>query len=392
VKHVLYMAWRYFAYHRVIGAVLVAAIAAIVFIPCALWVLVGQAEQQLTARADGTPLLLGAKASPLELSLNSLYFAADAPDPIPYAEVDAIRDSGLAHAIPLYVRYRSQDAPIVGTSLDYFDFRGLRVERGRPMVRLGECVIGAVVARGRSLGPGESIVSSPVSAFDLAGVYPLKMRVVGVLAPTGGPDDQAVFVDVRTAWVIEGLAHGHDDLTRPEAASGVLRREGSNIVANASVRQYQEVTDDNLDSFHFHGDTADFPITAVIGLPPDQKSEAILLGRFQTSETRQLVRPVDVVDELLATVFTVRDVVVAALMFVAGATLLLVLLVFTLSMRLRRAEIETMHKIGGSPARVGGILLSEILGTLGAGAVLGLGLVVVAGVYGPRAVQAFLSI
>ena len=40
--------------------------------------------------------------------------------------------------------------------------------------------------------------------FDLAGVYPLKMHVAGVLEPTGGPDDAAVFVDIRTSWVIEG--------------------------------------------------------------------------------------------------------------------------------------------------------------------------------------------
>ena len=49
-----------------------------------------------------------------------------------------------------------------------------------------------------------------------------------------GPDDRAVLCDVRTAWVIAGLAHGHDDLDRPEAATTVLSRDGDNIVANAA--------------------------------------------------------------------------------------------------------------------------------------------------------------
>ena len=30
------------------------------------------------------------------------------------------------------------------------------------------------------------------------------MTVTGVLAPTGTPDDDAVLVDIKTAWVIEG--------------------------------------------------------------------------------------------------------------------------------------------------------------------------------------------
>ncbi len=48
-------------------------------------------------------------------------------------------------------------------------------------------------------------MSSPESVFDITGVYPLKMNVVGILQPTGTPDDDAVFVDVKTAWVIGGL-------------------------------------------------------------------------------------------------------------------------------------------------------------------------------------------
>ena len=58
----------------------------------------------------------------------------------------------------------------------------------------------------------------------------------------------------------------------PEAAAGVLSREGDTIVANASVVQYAEITPDNIDSFHFHGSTADYPISAVIAVPNDRKS------------------------------------------------------------------------------------------------------------------------
>ena len=49
------------------------------------------------------------------------------------------------------------------------------------------------------------------------------------------------------------------------AASGVLERDGDTITANASVVQYNEITPDNIDSFHFHGDLSDYPVGAVWG-------------------------------------------------------------------------------------------------------------------------------
>ena len=390
MKHVLYMAWRYVAYHRIKSLILVGAIALIVFIPAALRVLVRQGETQLTARAEATPLLLGARDSPLELALNSLYFSADVPETIEFGRAQDIAASGLAGAIPLYVRFRSQNHPIVGTTVDYFAYRGLRLAAGRQMATLGECVVGATVASARGLEPGDQVISSPESVFDLAGVYPLKMRVTGVLSPSHGPDDHAIFVDVKTAWIIEGLAHGHEDLRQPQAAGRVLRREGSNIVGNASVREYQEITPENIDSFHFHGDVATFPITAVIALPTDQKSTALLLGRYQSDEALQLLQPSEVVDELLATVFSVQNVIVAALIVVGTTTLALVALVFLLSLRLRRGEIETMMKIGGSRPRIVSILGLEMASVLGIGLLVSAGLTWCTSQIGPNAIQYFL--
>ncbi len=390
MKHVLYMAWRYLAYHRIKSLILVGAIALIVFIPAALRVLVRQGETQLTARAQATPLLLGARDSPLELALNSLYFSADVPETIEFGRAQDIAASGLAGAIPLYVRFRSQNDPIVGTTVDYFAYRGLRVAAGRQMATLGECVVGATVASARGLEPGGQVISSPESVFDLAGAYPLRMRITGVLSPSHGPDDHAIFVDVKTAWIIEGLAHGHEDLRQPQAAGRVLRREGSNIVGNASVREYQEITPENIDSFHFHGDVATFPITAVIALPTDQKSTALLLGRYQSDEALQLLQPSEVVDELLATVFSVQNVIVAALIVVGTTTLALVALVFLLSLRLRRGEIETMMKIGGSRPRIASILGLEMAGVLGIGLLVSAGLTWCTSQIGPNAIQYFL--
>ncbi len=358
---VFYLAWRYLVWHRGKTAVLVCAVALVAFLPTALQLLVDRTAEDMTARAAGTPLLLGARGSPVELSLSSLYFSADRPDTLAYAEVGRLQSSGLVAPIPLHVSHRVRDQPIVGTTLDYFDFRGLELDRGRPLVQLGEAVLGAGAARALGVDVGEFIVSSPETLFDLAGVYPLRMPVVGVLAPSGTSDDSAVFVDLKTAWVIDGLGHGHQDLQSAEAAGAVLAADGERIVANASLLQYNEITDGNRASFHFHGDLGSYPLTAILPVPHDSRAATLLQGRYLDVPDVFVIEPREVVDELLGTVFAVQRYVLLALAMVGVATVAVVVLVFVLSLRLRRAEMLTMSRLGGARAVVAALQAAEIV-------------------------------
>ena len=276
----LFLGWRYLAHHRFKSSILVASITLMLFLPAATWLLVEDSATALTARADHTPLILGALGSELELVLNSLYFHAELPAQFDNRFFIEARSTGFATFIPIHSKFSAQGAPIVGTSLDYFDFRRLHVGRGRQLGLLGECIIGANVAARLGLGPGNTIISSPESVFDIAGVYPLKMKIAGVLDPAGTADDDAVFVDVRTTWIIQGLGHGHSDLTKT-GVGAVLSRRDDMITANASLAHFAEVTPENIASFHFHGSDQSFPLTSVIVVPPDRKSAALLLGRYQ---------------------------------------------------------------------------------------------------------------
>jgi putative ABC transport system permease protein len=386
------MVWAYLVHHKRKSVLLVAAVAIALYVPAGLDVVVRQSEADLRARAGTTPLLIGAKGSRLELVLNSLYLSSEPPDPTAYREVRRVQESGLAVAVPMYVRFRAGPVPIVGTSFDYFDRRGLSIDAGRMPAMLGECVVGARAAVRLGVAAGDHVVSTPESVFDLAGVYPLKMRVTGVLAPSSSPDDHALFVDVKTAWVIEGLAHGHQDLAKPEAAPGVLKREDDVIVANASVVQYNEITPDNVDSFHFHGDSDDFPITAVIAFPHDDKSEALLRGRYlSVDDPVQVVHPITVVTDLLDTIFTVQRYVLVGALITGVCTLAVIALVFLLSLRLRRPEVETMHRIGGSRAYVGAILAGEIVLVLVIGSGLAAVLTAVTAWGGPALLRAIVG-
>jgi putative ABC transport system permease protein len=361
MSHLFYLARCYLRYQWLKTLLLVASITLVVFLPAGLQVLVEGSSRHLSARADATPLVLGARGSELELVLNTLYFESRRPAIFRFAESGKLADGGLAQVIPLYCRYSARQHPLVGTTLEYFEFRRLQLAEGRMLSMLGECLVGAEVASAWPLGVGDSVISSPETMFDLGGVYPLKMNVVGILQPTGGPDDRAIFIDLKTAWIIEGLGHGHDDLADPEKEDQLLRREGSELTASAAVPQFAEITSENIDSFHFHGNLGDFPVTAAIALPHDDKSAALLLGRYQDpGNTVQLVRPSLVIARLMATIFTVRRYLLIAACLVGISTLLSVLLIFLLSLRLRQREIETLVKIGASRLRIGSMLAVEV--------------------------------
>lgn len=359
---IIYMAWRYLRYNWIKTLVLLASISLVLFLPLGLQVIVQQGAETLTSRAASTPLLVGAKGSAVDLTLSALYFREPTVEPIPYQEVARINQSGLATGIPLHLRFRSGSNRIIGTTTEYFEFRKLSIAAGRSMAILGECVVGASAAQTLGAEVGDHVLSTPAGAFDVAGTYPLKMKVVGVLAPSGTPDDEVIFTDIKTTWVIAGLAHGHMDMASPEAQSGVLKREEGNVVANPAVLSYTEITPDNLDSFHFHGNPAQFPVDAVLAVPDNRKSFIMLRGRYEQQGTDvQMLVPLRIINNLLETVFSVRDFIVVGSIGVAIATAAITALVFVLSIRLRRREIETIRKIGGPRRRLAAILGAEIL-------------------------------
>jgi putative ABC transport system permease protein len=357
----LYLAWRYLSFYKARSLVLICCITIIAALPLVLETLVDESERQLSSRAQSSPLLIGAKGSSLDLVMNSLYFSDEQPEPITMAAIDQVWDSGLAAPIPLHIRYKARTYPVVGTTLDYFDFRQLEILQGQMFALIGQCVLGAEAARTLNLGPGDTITSSPEAMFDIAGVYPLKMTIAGVLSESNSADDRAVFVDIQTAWIIGGLGHGHTDVTRTQDESVILKKDAANVTANAKLMQYQEITEDNIDSFHLHGDPADFPLTAVLAVPADDKSATILQGRYlDTDNPYQIVRPAEVIDALLATIFKIRTVLDGIIVLVGFATLLSLVLVFSLSLRLREKEIDTIFKLGASRATVTCLLGAEI--------------------------------
>ncbi|MGF1561025.1 MAG: ABC transporter permease [Geminicoccaceae bacterium] len=352
----LYLASAYLRFHWARSLILIGVAALILLVPMATQILLSTTERQLTVRADTTPLLLGRRGSALDLTMNALYFSDERPPPVAMGSVEEIWDSGLAVPIPLHTAFETQGVRIVGTSLDYFHFRELHIDQGRQLAVLGEAVIGAGVARRLDKRVGDSLVSAPQNLFDLDGVYPLEMPIVGILARSNSPDDDAVFVDVKTAWVISGIGHGHDDVVSTEVP------DVGGVEAAPDIVQYNRITPENIDSFHFHGDPGDYPVSAVVVVPHDQRSSTILRGRYLDAEAPvQLVVPGDVVQGLIERIFRIKSILDAVTLVIGLAALAAIGLAMFLSYRLRAREIETAVKLGARSGMVVRLISAEVV-------------------------------
>jgi putative ABC transport system permease protein len=351
----LALAWRSLraAWARSVVVALGVAVAA--FLPLVAWrgeAVVGDA---LRARARSTPIVVGRKGSDLELALGALYFRGRVRDPLSWADVERLRDRGDATVIPLHLGATSGGLPVVGTTLAYLDRRGLVVAEGRAPAVLGEAVVGAAAARARGLHPGDRVQTDQTDLYDLAGAYPTRLEVVGVLAPTGTADDDALLVDIKTTWLVGGALHGH------------AAQQGE---ADPGLFLFAEVDPSALGSFHLHGAASDWPVTAALLFPRDARAHDQLLGQLAVDERLQAVRPVEAVETVLGVAARALRVLRVMLGLVAAATLAFVGLVAALVVQLRRREVELMVRVGASRARVAAVLGTELGLLLLAGAAL----------------------
>ncbi len=372
-----FLTWSHLRRNPGRTAILVACTALALFLPVAGALLVSGYERDLVARARATPMVLGSKGNRFDLVLTALYFRASKLAPITQGAAQDLQAEGNGTVIPLHLGYTARQRPVVGTTPEYFELRKLLAAQGTLPLLLGDACVGADVARDLQLAPGGALFSDPRELYDIAVPPALKLRVCGVLPRTGSADDGAVFVDVKTGWVLEGLAHGHQDPQRGVDPGLVLRQDRDKdgrdgIVLSEAMIEYNEITEQNVADFHFHGDPAHLPLTAVLFVPDSPKAATMTKAKVNFKGDLQMLIPEVVVRDLVAFVFQLKKLFDALTLTLGGITAALTALVLLLSARLRRREMQTLHRLGCSPRTVTLLYVGEVAFMFALGAALAL--------------------
>ncbi len=378
MKGVLRMAWLHALHHKGATGLLIGCLGLTLLLPGSTRVVVERYGEDLTARARATPLVLGPKGNRFDLTLGALYFSASPLDPVPFALVHEIAAEGDAVPIPISIRFTARERPIVCTSPEYYELRGLKTREGTSPLRIGDATLGARAAERLGLSVGDTLPSDPSALYDLAKPASFGLKIRGTFEPNGTADDEAVFCDIKTAWVLEGIAHGHAETSELPKNLVVARSEGTagdgsgvgNVALSGALIEHAELNDQNLEDFHVHTGEDRLPLSAIIVIPSDARAETILNTRFNLDEKLQMVRPRQVIDELLAVVFSVRRLIDLISIVLGAATGALTVLVLLLSSRLRARERDTLHRIGCAPKAVARLFGYEILMVVGTSVML----------------------
>ena len=153
--------------------------------------------------------------------------------------------------------------------------------------------------------------------------------------------------------MISGIGHGHDSVLDAQADEG-------DIVAAASTLQFNRITPDNIDSFHFHGDPATYPVSAILFVPNDARASTILRGRYLDPENPvQVIVPRDVIGDLVDRIFRIKTLLDAVSLIIGTAALAAIALAIFLSYRLRAREMQTAFKLGARRGTIMRLLAAE---------------------------------
>ena len=180
-------------------------------VACALPVFViqmaGGLYQGLNRAAAPFPILAGAKGSPYQLVLNTVFLRDRPIGNIPYGEVDDLRQSGKTdRVLPLAFGDSYRGFRLCGTEPEIFSYvvpgehkPWLRPARGRSFAGTGEAVLGADTARLTGIQVGDVFQSSH-GFIGKGKAHHHPYRVVGILAPVQGPYDKAILVPLKDIW------------------------------------------------------------------------------------------------------------------------------------------------------------------------------------------------
>ena len=355
----LVLAARHLRHNPARAAIIAICVAAASAIPLLVRLLIRDFQRSLVSRAAATPLIIGSKGNRFDLTLSLLYFRRGEPGSLSFADFLNVSTNGGGTYIPLNVRFTARKMPLVATTTDYFERRGLTPATGTLPLTLGDAVLGAQAARVLGLKVGSVLFSDQREVFDISKPPALKLHVVGVLSPSGGPDDDAVFADIKTAWVLEGLSHAHVDPSQAPARL-VLERDPNRVVLSEELIDYNEVTAANVASFHLHADEAHLPLSGILMMPDSLKSGTLLLSRLNAGKMLQAAVPRAVVEDLLAYVFRLRALVDGISLVLCLLTAVLIGMVTALSIRVRARELETLRRIGVARTTIAAMFAWEI--------------------------------
>lgn len=170
-----------------------------------------QARERLERDAAGVDLVVGAKGSPLQLILSSIFHIDQPTGNIPYESLDRLRNNpAIARVVPLALGDNFRGFRIVGTDATFAQSYGLELAEGKQFGGPMQAVIGSKVAEATGAKLGQKFIGNHgFASEENQGHDHAPFETVGILAPSGTVTDRLILTSVESVWDVHGIEHDH---------------------------------------------------------------------------------------------------------------------------------------------------------------------------------------
>ncbi|MBU6384954.1 MAG: ABC transporter permease [Planctomycetes bacterium] len=354
----------------------------------------GVIEKSLERTSNvGYNLIVGAKGSPLQLVFNTVFFLSQPIENVPYSyymeylpadgrlkehariggELKEPQRPGLysflmqgGFAIPVCMGDYVGEFRCVATTPDYFGLlkhgdlndREYKFSVGRNFVDYSEengyfeAVVGSQVAQSMGLKLGDEIFAS--HGTESGETHGQGFRVVGILEPTGSPNDRGAFVNIEGFYLLEGhVAPDRDEDSGLEKRGTAQAPERSGALSKVRLPiEKREVT--------------------AILLKPNGFAAMSMEKQINKTKFAQAVSPIGQIEGLLGVfVRPLRWALLALTSLVVLVSAISILVSIYNSMNDRKKDIAVMRALGASRDHITAIILLESLLIAIAGGLVG---------------------
>jgi putative ABC transport system permease protein len=199
--NLLTLSWKYLSFRPLATGLNVILLAFGLAIITVLLLVQHQFEEKMTRDAAGIDLVVGAKGSPLQLILSSVYHIDFPTGNIKMEEAQRISRSRLVkQVIPLAMGDNVQGLRILGTNHDYLDLYSVKFAVGKAWEQPFEVTLGAESAQILGLKLGDTFSGSHGISVGSHDHDQHAFKVTGILAPSGKVVDRLVLTSIESVW------------------------------------------------------------------------------------------------------------------------------------------------------------------------------------------------
>ncbi len=340
---------------------------------CVLLLTSHQIEEQLDNNSRGIDLVVGAKGSPIQLILSSIYHMDNPTGNISLAEAQKLAANPMVRlAVPLSLGDNYKGHRIVGTDSTFLQLYGLELADGRIWNADFEAVIGAEVARKHQLKIGDQLygahgLSSEGHVHD---EHPY--TVTGIFKPAHHIGDRLILTSLSSVWHMHG-DHNEEDEHGDRHEHGEEAHGDHHSHDLTGVEEHEHHHGEDHDHDHEHDHEEPHLVKSILGdMGSGEREITSMLVQYRNpaaigmfprlvNQTTSMQAASPAIES--ARLFSLLGIGIDSLQVLAYVIMLMAALSVFISLynalKSRKYDLAIMRTLGASQGKLFGIVIAE---------------------------------